>query len=65
MASFVKINDFVANAVENMDLESDQLIIARYRRNFLLRKYQCVCFFLFWNYKDLGWNKLEPYWCPN
>tara|TARA_S200002703_G_scaffold145851_1_gene140451 strand:+ start:35 stop:472 length:438 start_codon:yes stop_codon:yes gene_type:complete len=28
MASFVKINDFVANAVENMDLESDQLIIA-------------------------------------
>ena len=28
MASFVKINDFVANAVENMDLESDQLAIA-------------------------------------
>lgn len=28
MASFVKINDFVANAVENMDLESDQLVIA-------------------------------------
>lgn len=28
MASFVKINDFVANAVENMDLESDQLTIA-------------------------------------
>ena len=28
MASFVKINDFVANAVEIMDLESDQLIIA-------------------------------------
>ena len=28
MASFVKINDFVANAVENMILESDQLIIA-------------------------------------
>ena len=28
MASFVKINDFVANAVENMDLQSDQLAIA-------------------------------------
>jgi hypothetical protein len=28
MASFVKINDFVANAVENMDLESDTLKIA-------------------------------------
>ena len=28
MASFVKINDFVANAVENMNLESDQLVIA-------------------------------------
>ena len=28
MASFVKVNDFVANAVENMDLESDQLVIA-------------------------------------
>ena len=28
MASFVKINDFVANAVENMDLESDQLAVA-------------------------------------
>ena len=28
MASFVKINDFVANAVENMDLESDQLKVA-------------------------------------
>lgn len=28
MATFVKINDFVANAVENMDLESDQLVIA-------------------------------------
>jgi len=28
MASFVKINDFVANAVENMDLETDQLVIA-------------------------------------
>lgn len=28
MTSFVKINDFVANAVENMDLESDQLAIA-------------------------------------
>ncbi len=28
MATFVKINDFVANAVENMDLESDQLAIA-------------------------------------
>lgn len=28
MASFVKINDFVANAVENMDLESDQLVVA-------------------------------------
>ena len=28
MASFVKINDFVANAVENMNLQSDQLIIA-------------------------------------
>ena len=28
MASFVKVNDFVANAVQNMDLESDQLVIA-------------------------------------
>jgi len=28
MASFVKINDFVKNAVENMDLQSDQLAIA-------------------------------------
>ena len=28
MASFVKINDFVKNAVENMDLQSDQLVIA-------------------------------------
>lgn len=28
MASFNKVNDFVANAVENMDLESDQLAVA-------------------------------------
>ena len=28
MASLVKINDFVANAVENMDLGSDQLAVA-------------------------------------
>ena len=28
MASFVKINDFVLNAVHNMDLESDQIAIA-------------------------------------
>lgn len=28
MASFVKINDFVLNAVHNMDLESDQVVVA-------------------------------------
>jgi hypothetical protein len=28
MASFNKVNDFVANAVHNMDLESDQIAIA-------------------------------------
>lgn len=28
MASFNKVNDFVVNAVHNMDLESDQLVIA-------------------------------------
>lgn len=28
MASFNKVNDFVANAVHNMDLESDQLVVA-------------------------------------
>jgi len=28
MASFVKINDFVLNAVHNMDLESDQIVVA-------------------------------------
>ena len=28
MASFVKVNDFVKNAVHNIDLESDQLAIA-------------------------------------
>lgn len=28
MATFNKVNDFVANAVHNMDLESDQVIVA-------------------------------------
>ena len=28
MASFVKVNDFVKNAVHNMDLESDQIAVA-------------------------------------
>lgn len=28
MATFTKVNDFVANAVHNMDLESDQIVIA-------------------------------------
>tara|TARA_R110000796_G_scaffold24857_1_gene70617 strand:+ start:349 stop:786 length:438 start_codon:yes stop_codon:yes gene_type:complete len=28
MATFNKVNDFVANAVHNMDLESDQIVIA-------------------------------------
>ena len=28
MASFNKVNDFVVNAVHNMDLESDQIVIA-------------------------------------
>lgn len=28
MASFVKVNDFVVNAVHNMDLESDQIAVA-------------------------------------
>ena len=28
MATFNKINDFVANAVHNMDLESDQIVVA-------------------------------------
>jgi len=28
MATFNKVNDFVANAVHNMDLESDQLVVA-------------------------------------
>jgi len=28
MATFNKINDFVVNAVHNMDLESDQLVVA-------------------------------------
>lgn len=28
MAVFSKVNDFVANAVHNMDLESDQLVVA-------------------------------------
>jgi len=28
MASFNKVNDFVANAVHNMDLESDQIVVA-------------------------------------
>ena len=28
MASFNKINDFVVNAVHNMDLESDQIVVA-------------------------------------
>lgn len=28
MATFTKVNDFVANAVHNMDLESDQIIVA-------------------------------------
>jgi hypothetical protein len=28
MASFTKINDFVLNAVHNMDLESDQVVVA-------------------------------------
>ena len=28
MATFNKVNDFVANAVNNMDLESDQVIVA-------------------------------------
>lgn len=28
MASFNKVNDFVVNAVHNMDLESDQIVVA-------------------------------------
>lgn len=28
MATFNKVNDFVANAVHNMDLESDQIVVA-------------------------------------
>lgn len=28
MATFQKVNDFVANAVHNMDLESDQIVVA-------------------------------------
>lgn len=28
MASFVKVNDFVKNAVHDMDLESDQIVVA-------------------------------------
>jgi len=28
MATFNKVNDFVANAVHNMDLESDQVVVA-------------------------------------
>ena len=28
MATFTKVNDFVENAVHNMDLESDQIVIA-------------------------------------
>ena len=28
MASFTKVNDFVKNAVHNMDLESDQIAVA-------------------------------------
>jgi hypothetical protein len=28
MASFNKVNDFVKNAVHNMDLESDQFVVA-------------------------------------
>ena len=28
MATFIKVNDFVKNAVHNMDLESDQVVVA-------------------------------------